>query len=250
MLLSRPFQRRVTARYTSHTRQYVVTLCNMRKMLRTTLTAIIAATAIATTAAPTVHAAPSIPTASPGAKIVNDINVSCTIGFVDTTRRIAYTAAHCVGPNGRIYDEANRYLGTVPTRLILQEDPGKRIKDSASLAPIILTDNAIASDTLPTGERLTGVDHTVTLGTAVCKTGATTGHTCGTVMDLYPATYLSTATADHGDSGGPLYTTDGTHARLAGILVRIISDTDTRSLSYPASLIAAYLSVKGLTWQN
>ena len=71
-----------------------------------------ATVAAALSLASTADADPSV-VVYPGMEIRQDTNV-CTLGFVDPTQRIAFSAGHCRG-NGPVTDKAGRYIGTVST---------------------------------------------------------------------------------------------------------------------------------------
>lgn len=167
-----------------------------------------ATVAAALSLASTADADPSV-VVYPGMEIRQDTNV-CTLGFVDPTQRIAFSAGHCRG-NGPVTDKAGRYIGTVSTS-----------RDNTPNGTVVRTDQVISdyeTITLATdvqinpvlpGGRLLVADPAAPLaaGQPVCHFGVVTGESCGSVERVNNGwfTMNNGVVSQKGDSGGPVYT--------------------------------------------
>ncbi len=167
-----------------------------------------ATVAAALSLASTADADPSV-VVYPGMEIRQDTNV-CTLGFVDPTQRIAFSAGHCRG-NGPVTDKAGRYIGTVSTS-----------RDNTPNGTVVRTDQVISdyeTITLATdvqinpvlpGGRLLVADPAAPLaaGQPVCHFGVVTGESCGSVERVNNGwfTMSNGVVSQKGDSGGPVYT--------------------------------------------
>lgn len=143
----------------------------------------------------------------PGMEIHQDNHV-CTLGFVDTRARMAYTAGHCRGA-GLVYDVNNTVIGRMTT-----------FRDNTPTGSTVATDQLIAdyeaialaegvgvSDVLPGGRALHSGGAPAAPGQPVCHFGISTGETCGTVEGVNNGwfTMSNGVQTQQGDSGGPVY---------------------------------------------
>ena len=158
---------------------------------------------------------------SPGMEIRQD-SVVCTLGFVDTVARIAYSAGHCRG-SGMVTDRDGRFIGVVtssrdntPDGTVVRTDQVISDYQTISLAPGVAVNNV-----LPGGRTLVA-DPGVALmpGQPVCHFGVMTGESCGTIEGVNNGWFTMTngVVSQKGDSGGPVYTLAGDgHAVLIGL---------------------------------
>jgi len=145
---------------------------------------------------------------SPGMEIRQGTNL-CTLGFVDMTQRVAYTAGHCRG-SGPATDRTGGFLGTqtafsdnTPDGMTV--DTNHQISDWQTIA---LAPDVQLSNVLPNGRALVDDASVVaTPGMPVCHTGVMTGETCGTVEAVNNGwfTMANGVRSQKGDSGGPVY---------------------------------------------
>ncbi|SPX88448.1 hypothetical protein [Mycobacterium xenopi] len=183
----------------------------------------------ATAAVITISAALIAPTASaasamvfPGMTIVQG-STKCTLGYVDTTNHIAYSAGHC-NSDGQVRDTAGNRIGTVlysHTNRAGQPNSGPQDTvidyEAISLQRSAGTVTNLLGPTF-TRPLITQPGLTAQPGMPVCHHGATTGRSCGLITEVYhgwftidPGRY--DLTSDHGDSGGPVYT----YTRASGV---------------------------------
>lgn len=194
-------------------------------MLRSALSAATAVLAGAVLASVLAPAAPAAAGESvevhPGMEIRQDSSV-CTLGFVDTLARIAFSAGHCRG-SGVVTDRGGRRIGTVVSSRDNTPD-GSVVRTDQVIADyqtIKLADDVRVSDTLPDGSQLV-VDPAVGLnaGQQVCHFGVVTGESCGTVERVNNGwfTMENGVVSQKGDSGGPVYTpVPGGKAAIIGL---------------------------------
>jgi hypothetical protein len=165
---------------------------------------ILAAVAVGLTPA-TAHADPA--SVYPGMEIHQAEHV-CTLGFVDTRLRTAYTAGHCRG-SGLVYDKDNNVIGRMTT--FRDNTPtGSTVATDQLIADyeaIALAEGVAASDVLPVGRPLRSGAGAPAPGQGVCHFGITTGETCGTVESVNNGWFTMTngVQTQQGDSGGPVY---------------------------------------------
>lgn len=138
----------------------------------------------------------------------------CTMGYVDPTTGLGYSAGHCATTN-EVRDEAGDVVGRViAARNNRVGKPTSGPDDQIVDYEIIRLNPAVmATDrTAPSFVRPLVSDPAIRPrpGMKVCHQGATTGRSCGEVAAVYDGWFTMTAgsgdlTSDHGDSGGPVY---------------------------------------------
>ncbi len=145
----------------------------------------------------------------PGMEIHQDNRV-CTLGYVDPTLKIAFTAGHCRGGAGVVTDKDHNVIGRLaafrdntPSGTTVATD--QLITDYEA---IVLDNNVTPNNILPGGRPLISNPGLVPApGQAVCHFGVITGETCGTVESVNNGWFtMSHGVVSHnGDSGGPVY---------------------------------------------
>ncbi|SED69623.1 hypothetical protein SAMN04488550_2989 [Gordonia malaquae] len=164
--------------------------------------ALVSVAAVAATAAlmpaATADAAPRA-TIGGGSGIIVGGNALCTlttIGHDRAGRLVGLTAAHCGNLGASIRSERNPgagVLGTIATK-------------GASLDVAVIVFNPARTRAVrQVGRaRITGVGTYPRPYATVCKSGRTTGYTCGPTLSKSRVDTISYVCADHGDSGGPI----------------------------------------------
>jgi hypothetical protein len=145
----------------------------------------------------------------PGMEIHQDNRV-CTLGYVDPSLKIAFTAGHCRGGAGVVTDKGGNVIGRLaafrdntPSGTTVATD--QLITDYEA---IVLDNNVMANNILPGGRALiSDPGLAVAPGQPVCHFGVVTGETCGTVESVNNGWFtMSHGVLSHnGDSGGPVY---------------------------------------------
>lgn len=146
----------------------------------------------------------------------------CTLAYVDPGLRVAFTAGHCRG-NGPVADRDNHVIGNMAT--FRDNTPSGSIVNTnqqiADYESIVLAPDVAVNNILPGGRVLqSDPGLVVTPGEPVCHFGVITGESCGTVENVYNGWFtMGHGVVSHeGDSGGPIYITDGPGpARIVGI---------------------------------
>lgn len=144
-----------------------------------------------------------------GSAIIIDGRSACTmttVGHDRTGRLVGLTAGHCGNIGSSITLERNRQAGLIG-RVVAKNA-------AADYAVIALDPAKVAPQRTAGGSTIRSVGTFPGPGATVCKSGRTTGHTCGPVLDLSNSDSLSYVCAAPGDSGGPIVAGD----RLVGML--------------------------------
>lgn len=189
---------------------------------------------------PPAHAAATA-LAYPGMTIIQG-KFTCTLAYIDTAQRIAYSAGHCdASPNvtdqngnpiGTVTDSQDNHAGTTFTRNsdvvidyeTIRINPAVNITDmlGPALTRPLITQRGIAPQP----------------GMHVCHRGATTPCSCGDIDTVYDGWFTmkpNTMTSEHGDSGGPVYTytaAAGDNPVVIGIL-RGLHTNKVAAVSWP-----------------
>lgn len=146
----------------------------------------------------------------------------CTLGYVDPRLRVAFSAGHCRS-DGPVLDRDNKVIGNVatfrdntPNGAFVNTD--QEISDYES---IVLTPEVTVNNVMPDGRMLqSDPGLVVTRGEPVCHFGVGSGESCGTVESVNNGWFTMGhgAISQQGDSGGPVYLTNGPGpARIVGI---------------------------------
>jgi hypothetical protein len=146
----------------------------------------------------------------------------CTLGYVDPGLRVAFTAGHCRG-DGPVADRDNHVIGNMAT--FRDNTPsGSIVKTDQQIADyesIVLVPDVAVNNILPGGRLLlSDPGLVVTPGEPVCHFGVVTAESCGTVENVNNGWFTmgNGAVSQQGDSGGPVYVTNGPGpARIVGI---------------------------------
>ncbi|CAN3131882.1 hypothetical protein ACNUDN_29430 [Mycobacterium sp. smrl_JER01] len=173
---------------------------------------------------------------------------ACAIGFIDTRRRIAYSAGHCATTQ-TVTDQAGRTIGVVA--LSEHNRAGhKRTGPRDSVIDyqvIALNSNIQATNQLgPNGTRplITEPGVKPKPGMKVCQLGPATGSSCGTIEAVNDGWFTmapGSMTSQHGDSGAPVYTyttASGPKPVIVGIL-RGLNGGQVAAVSWPDTMMRA-----------
>ncbi|MFT4127636.1 MAG: S1 family peptidase [Gordonia sp. (in: high G+C Gram-positive bacteria)] len=160
---------------------------------------------------PAVHTAQAAPraTVGGGSGIVIDNRYGCTMTTVGTDRAgrlIGLTAGHCGKVGSRIASQRTPAAGVIG-RIVVKSKPG-------DYAVIALDRRRVTPTRVAGGATIRGIGTFPRAGATVCKSGITTGYSCGQVLDIEGSDTLSYVCANHGDSGGPVLSGN----RLVGML--------------------------------
>ncbi|WP_048381177.1 trypsin-like serine protease [Corynebacterium renale] len=155
-------------------------------------------------------------------------NIECTIGYVDGSRKVAYTARHCA-QEGDPTD--TNYIGVE-----IRTSDGRRIGETvhpqkyqgrtpylsytakeSDLVAIALDDDVIAGANVYSGDSIVDYSY-LSPGTRVCTYGRVAKATrCGTISHLHDDAFVRTVRTTEsggrwsvtGDSGGPVWLENG-----------------------------------------
>lgn len=151
--------------------------------------------------------------------VIHNGATSCTLSYIDTHSRTAYTAAHCVD-----YD----YATTTTIRNVVMygyvDNTSVPIGTARidtqhyDLARITLSDNVIAGDNVYSGDALITIDE-MQPGDKVCNYGARSKvSACGDIVNSTPGVYYTSHNhLTKGDSGGPTWVVDA-HGTVKGYI--------------------------------
>ncbi len=189
------------------------------------------------------HAAPAAASLHPGTALTIG-NELCTAGFVARNQHgapVMFTAGHC--DVGQRVQASTVPTGLVPAGDIVASAYGGDDGEAPDIAVMKLTgtmnlDPNVDAD-LPVG----GTAPIIATGMTLCKQGATTGRSCGRVIESSPSKVKFAARIAPGDSGGPVWGYTSTGSIFAvGITIRQSND------GYPvAEMIDPWLQRWNLT---
>lgn len=216
-------------------------------MIRSALVSAILAAVLAVLpvcpATPPASAAASV-LAYPGMPILQG-ETRCTLAFIDTIRRIGYSAGHC-NTSSEVRDEHGRPLGIVSVwqhnragKLTTSVEDAVIDYEAISINPGVEVTNLLGPAF--TRPLITQPGVTPTPGMVVCQRGTTTGSSCGVIDAVHDGWFTMRAggmTSEHGDSGAPVYTyTDETGSTpvIVGIL-RGLNGGRAAAVSWPDTL--------------
>jgi hypothetical protein len=171
---------------------------------------------------------------------------SCTISFVDPqTPYLAYTAQHC-HPKGT---PTAVNMGPIQIGNYIPQISNEKL----DIIAIRLNSGVHGNTVLKTGEPILG-SRTPVPGAHVCKYGARTEQTCGTVQSVNGDSFDVAMTADHGDSGGPVYEREdprrGRGIYLVGTVIAAHATHRGIIMCTSITAITAFLSKTfGPSWQ-
>jgi len=163
----------------------------------------------------------------------------CTVSFPDPkTPNIVYTAGHCY-KNG--ITEVS--LGDIQIGQFIPEihDP------TTDLIAIRLYSNIPSEYSLMSREPLLE-PWVPNEGSKVCKYGATTQETCGTVLSVDETKFAVQMPADHGDSGAPIYERLKPGSKGVHVVGTVISEDPRRPGVIYCSTIGAINLFLSKTW--
>ena len=193
----------------------------MAGFLRSVVLAVAAGAAVASALSLAPAASAESVTVYPGMEIRQDSSM-CTMGYVDPVARVGYSAGHCRG-SGLVTDRNGRFIGVVATARDNTPDGAVVRTDQviSDYETIKLADDVTINPVLPGGRPLL-TDPAVALsaGQPVCHFGVVTGESCGTIERVNNGwfTMENGVVSQKGDSGGPVYTLDGSgRAILIGL---------------------------------
>ena len=156
----------------------------------------------------------------PGMEIRQGTNM-CTLGYVDTGLRIAYSAGHCEAPGPSPTTpggpSAPRPSPLTTPRTAPRSSTDQVISDyeKIALAPDVAVNNILPGGRVLESRPEAGLQP----GQPVCHFGIVTGESCGTVERVNNGwfTMANGVVSQKGDSGGPVYVIDGDRAVIVGL---------------------------------
>ena len=160
-------------------------------------------------------------TVFPGMEIRQE-STACTLGYVDSVARIAFSAGHCRA-NGPVTDRNGRLIGVVTTSRDNTPDGSVVRVDQviSDYETISLAADVSISNILPDGRALVAdAIAPLAVGQPVCHFGIVTGESCGTIERVNNGWFTMTngIVSQRGDSGGPVYAmTDNGKAVIIGL---------------------------------
>jgi len=160
-----------------------------------------------------------------GGQAITSSGARCSAGFSarnSAGTRYVLTAGHCTELGGT-WSGTGGTIGPVANTSFPGNDYGRiRVKYSAAVSTALVDRYSKGSDVTVTGARNAGV------GTAICRSGSTTGWRCGIVLatnqtvnygggDIVYGLTRTTACAEPGDSGGSYVTNPGSGTRVTAL---------------------------------
>ncbi|BBN50906.1 hypothetical protein [Mycobacterium avium] len=163
----------------------------------------------------------------------------CTVSFPDPKMpNIVYTAGHCYHDG---ITEVN--LGNIQIGQFIPEIHDR----TTDLIAIRLYSNVPSEYSLMSREPL--LDPWVpNTGSTVCKYGATTQETCGTVLSVDDTKFAVQMPADHGDSGAPIYERLNANSKGVHVVGTVISEDPRRPGVIYCTTIGAIRTFLTQTW--
>jgi hypothetical protein len=163
----------------------------------------------------------------------------CTVSFPDPQMpNIVYTAGHCYRDGITEVRLGNIHIGQFIPEIY---DP------TTDLIAIRLYSNIPSEYSLMSREPLLNpwVPHK---GSTVCKYGATTQETCGTVLSVGDDKFAVQMPADHGDSGAPIYERLKPGSKGVHVVGTVISEDPQRPGVIHCTTIGSITNYLSQTW--
>lgn len=178
-------------------------------MLLTAMTAVAIALPATATARGGVGAYPGLP--------VDAADTGCTIGMTGHIgpARYAVTAGHCFShiDGGQVTDNFGNPLGWYE-----QGVADDNVHSIFGYSLIRLWESVFPATNIGRID-ITSLETSPVVGESICKAGATTGWTCGSITEVHPGRLVSDIPGAKGDSGGVIYhQTAAGQAAFVGIL--------------------------------
>lgn len=163
----------------------------------------------------------------------------CTVSFPDPKMpNIVYTAGHCYQDGITEVSLGNIQIGRFIPEI---HDP------TTDLIAIRLYSNVPSEYSLMSREPL--LDPWVpNKGSTVCKYGATTQETCGTVLSVDDTKFAVQMPADHGDSGAPIYERLNPTSKGVHVVGTVISEDPRRPGVIYCTTIGSIRNFLSQTW--
>lgn len=163
----------------------------------------------------------------------------CTVSFPDPQNpTIVYTAGHCYKDGITEVSLGNIKIGQFIPEI---HDP------ATDLIAIRLYSNIPSEYSLMSREPLLN-PWVPNEGSTVCKYGATTQETCGTVLSVDDTKFAVQMPADHGDSGAPIYERLKPGSKGVHVVGTVISEDPRRPGVIYCSTIGAINNFLSQTW--
>lgn len=186
----------------------------------------VAAAALITTAS--AHAAPAAAPAAnlhPGTALTIG-NELCTAGFVARNQHgapVMFTAGHC--DVGQRVQAGSAPTGLIPAGDIVASAYGGDEGEAPDIAVMKLTGSLNLDPNVDAELPVGGTAPIIANGMTLCKQGATTGRSCGSVIESSSSKVKFAARIAPGDSGGPVWGYTSTGSIFAvGITIRQTTD--------------------------
>ncbi|RFZ63202.1 hypothetical protein DE4576_04843 [Mycobacterium marinum] len=163
----------------------------------------------------------------------------CTVSFPDPRMAtIIYTAGHCYKDGITEVSLGNIQIGQFIPEI---HDP------TTDLIAIRLYSNIPSEYSLMSREPLLN-PWVPNEGSTVCKYGATTQETCGTVLSVHDTKFAVQMPADHGDSGAPIYERLNPNSKGVHVVGTVTSEDPHRPGVIYCTTIGAIRTFLSHTW--